>query len=233
MDEPYPRDSVAGLTLRWRNGLAFAASAISLGAFEVLFLLLGQLPGYGRWLIGSLLGGSALVCGTLALHFLLGVRREEARLETVGTPRRADRSLFGTIRRSFNTWATPAVALAAAYTVLSDPELGLIRVGPDPLGGVKAIRPAETGLIVINELPLAVWVRARARDGRTEVTVSVVQSSVYGWPALEGWFAWSATSTWIGTAQTLADWVVYQLDGALRGSGRSEATARLSTKTSA
>ncbi|HTP54867.1 MAG TPA: hypothetical protein VML94_07945 [Thermoplasmata archaeon] len=180
-------------------------------------LAFGAFPAGRGSLVSLLVIGISAIFAASGAYLLNTVSRGEARLRERGVPWRAERSLLGKTTRSLVTHVPPESALAAALDVLAQPSLGLIRVGNDPFGGVHAIRPAETGPIWISVVPLAIRVRARRRQDQTEISISIVQSSLYGWPALSGWVGWSSAYTWIEVAQDLADEIANSLAARLNG----------------
>ncbi len=217
MADGMPRGSRAWLTLQWRNALALLVAGILLGGLDVALTFSQGLPRGGETVLlvvilviaVGLVGGSA--------YLFREVTRGESRLRERGVPWQAERSLVGTTRRSLVTHAPPETALSAARAALADPDLGLTHVGRDLLGGVRAIRPAESGVLVLYVRPLAVRIRARRQRDRTVVTVTVVPSSLYGWPVLYGWVGWSEVYTWIGVAEELADALTNALTRSLDG----------------
>jgi hypothetical protein len=206
MQEAPTLDLRSSLTLQWRNAVALLMAAILLGGLGIAILLLGLgAPEADARLLGLVPLGLAAPFGGYAAYLFRVVARGEERLQGMGTPWTANRSLLGTTRRSIVTDVPPDEALSMARNLLTEPRWGLIHVGKSLLGGLHAVRPAETGPVVMDVVPLAVGIRARRREGRTVLTLSVVPSSVYGWPPLTGWFVWSGGFTWIGVAQALVD----------------------------
>lgn len=217
MADGMPRGSRAWLTLQWRNALALLVAGILLGGLDVALTFSQGLPRGGETplLVVILVIAVGLVGGSA--YLFREVARGESRLRERGVPWQAERSLVGTTRRSLVTHAAPETALSAARAALADPDLGLTHVGRDLLGGVRAIRPAESGVLVLYVRPLAVRIRARRQRDRTVVTVTVVPSSLYGWPVLYGWVGWSEVYTWIGVAEELADALTKALTQSLDG----------------
>jgi hypothetical protein len=206
MAETPPLDSRSSLTLQWRNAVALLVAAILLGGVGIAILLLVlRVPVAEARLLGLVTLGLAALFGSYAAYLFRAVARGEERLRRMGTAWQANRSLLGTIRRAVVTDVPPEESLSVARNLLLERRWGLSHVGRSLLGGLRAVRPAETGPVVVDVVPLAVGIRARRRAGRTVLTISVVPSSVYGWPPLSGWFGWSGMYTWIGVAQTLVD----------------------------
>ncbi len=206
MEDAAPRGSQSWLTVQWRNAGAVLVAAFFLGGIgiAILFLNLGSHPASWHLLALVPLAMAATSAGYAAYLFRVVAQGEE-RLQRMGGPWKVNRSLQGTTRRSIVTDFTPGASLSVAQALLSEPRMGLIHVGRGVFGGLRAVRPAETGLVMVDVFPLAIGIRARHREGRTVLTISVVPSSVYGWPLLTGWFAWSGAYTWIGDSQALAE----------------------------
>ena len=225
MADGMPRGSRAWLTLQWRNALALLVAGILLGALDVALAFSHGLPRAGETalLLVILVMALGLVAGSA--YLFREVTRGETRLRERGVPWQAERSLVGTTRRSLVTNASPETALSAARAALADPDLGLTHVGRDLLGGVRAIRPAESGVLVLYVRPLAVRIRARRQRGRTVLTLTVVPSSLYGWPVLYGWVGWSEVYTWIGVAEELANSLTNALTRTLDGAVAAPATS--------
>ena len=218
MVDGFDRGSPDWLTLQWRNAMALMVAAILLAVLGTFMLVLGGFPS-DRWvLLGLLFGVPAGGFAGYSAYLFRLVGRGETRLRSMGKRSPVERSLTGTTVRTVLTSAPADASLRVARDVLSEPKLGLTHVGTGWHGSVRAIRPAETGLVVLDVVPLAVRIRARRSQGRTVLTVSVVPSSVYGWPATKGWFGWSAKYSWIEVARSFADYVAGALVQSLNGS---------------
>ena len=217
MAEGLARGSRAWLTLQWRNAMALLVAAVFLGGVGSIILLVAQVPLAEGGLLGVFIVTIAATFAAYSAYLLNVVAKGEAQLRQVGSPWRADRNIAGTTRRFLLTDATPERSLVVAGDVLSQPRFGLTRVGKSLFGGICAIRPAETGPIVVSVVPLAIRVVARKHRAQTRISVSIVQSSIYGWPVLSGWMGWSAQYTWIQVAQDLATELVSALAEGLKG----------------
>ena len=226
MDDTPIRGSRASLTVQWRNAVALLVAAIFLGGLDVVLVtgiathtfVLGRPGVLGDWVLLLLVtAGVAAGFAGYSASLFRQVTRGEAELRRRGDRWRIDRSLIGATRLWVVTDATPEVSLRLARALLSDRKLGLTHVGRGVTGGVRAIRPAETGPLVVSVMPLAVRIRARERRGRTVLTVSAVPSSVYGWPLLSGWVGWSASYTWVGVGQELVEYLATALVQRLKG----------------
>ncbi len=201
--------------------MALAVAAVGVSLLGGLLLTVFRPLSAAFLITASVVLGFAVVAAVAAAYLFRVVSRGEQELHRQGVSVPVNRSLTGSVERAFRTSADPDSALDAAFRILQDPRWELIHVRRGRWSGVTAIRPAEAGLVIVYVVPLAIRVRAKRRPDGTIVSVTVVQSSVRGWPPLTGWIVWSSMRSWVGLSQEIADTLSAQLARQLNGSPSS------------